>query len=289
MSGTSPVTNRVLLLAAAVLFSTGGAAIKATSLTGWQVSSFRAGVAAAVLLALIPGARTGWTWRVALVGGAYASVMVLFVLSTKLTTAANAIFLQSTAPLYLLLLSPWLLHERIHRADVFFLVIVALGLALFFVDAEPAVATAPDPIRGNNLAAIAGLAWALTMAGLRWRARSDPAQNRAITPVVAGNLIAFGACLPLALPVSAVGIRDLAVIVYLGVFQIGLAYVCLTRALRGIPAFEAVTLLLLEPVLNPVWAWLLHDERPGRWSIAGGALILGATLANTWRKGRGTA
>ena len=120
MSGTSQVGNRLLLLAAAVLFSTGGAAIKATSLTGWQIASFRAGVAAAVLLALIPGSRTGWSWRAALVGIAYASMLVLFVLATKLTTAADAIFLQSTAPLYLLLLSPWLLHERIQRADVFF-------------------------------------------------------------------------------------------------------------------------------------------------------------------------
>ena len=167
--------------------------------------------------------------------------------------------------------------------------VVAFGMALFFVGAEAAVATAPDPARGNILGAMAGMAWALTMAGLRWRARSDIAQDRAITPVVAGNLIAFGACLPLALPVSAAGIRDLAVIVYLGVFQIGLAYLCLTRALRGIPAFEAATLLLVEPVLNPIWAWLVHDERPGPWSVAGGVLILGGTLANTWRKSRSAA
>src|SRR6185436_18210309 len=104
---------RLLLIAAAALFSTGGAAIKATSLTGWQVASFRSAVAAAALAAFLPGARRRWTWGTVAVGAAYAATMVLFVLSNKLTTAANTIFLQSTAPLYLLLLGPWLLHEPI--------------------------------------------------------------------------------------------------------------------------------------------------------------------------------
>jgi drug/metabolite transporter (DMT)-like permease len=106
---TSPVRNRLLLVAAAILFSTGGAAIKAATLTGWQVACFRAGVAALVLLAALPQARRGWTWRIAPVAAAYAATSVAFAMANRLTTSANAIFLQSTAPLYLLLLGPLLL------------------------------------------------------------------------------------------------------------------------------------------------------------------------------------
>jgi drug/metabolite transporter (DMT)-like permease len=104
--------------------------------------------------------------------------------------------------------------------------------------------------------------------------------------VAAGNLLAFAAALPMALPVANAGWSAVPVILYLGVFQIGLAYWCLTRAMRHVTAFEATTVLLLEPALNPVWVWLVHGERPGAWPLAGGAVILSATLANAWRQGR---
>jgi drug/metabolite transporter, DME family len=104
--------------------------------------------------------------------------------------------------------------------------------------------------------------------------------------VVAGNLFAFLLALPLALPVHGVRPLDWGILVYLGVFQIGLAYLLLTRAVRHVPAFEATTLLLLEPVLNPVWAWLLVGERPGALALAGGGLILAATFLHTWHESR---
>ena len=168
----SPVRNRLLLIGAALLFSTGGAAIKAATLTGWQVASFRSGVAAVVLLAVLPEARRGWSWRLVPVGAAYAATLVLFVLATRLTTAANAIFLQSTAPLYLLLLGPWLLREPVRRSDLVYVLAVAGGMALLFLGTEQALATAPDPHRGNLLGVASGLAWALTVTGLRWLGRS---------------------------------------------------------------------------------------------------------------------
>jgi drug/metabolite transporter, DME family len=90
------------------------------------------------------------------------------------------------------------------------------------------------------------------------------------------------AALPMALPVTAGTGADVAVILYLGVVQVGLAYVFLTRGLRQVPAFEASAVLLLEPVMNPVWAWLVHKERPGAWALTGGAVIIVATLVNTW-------
>jgi drug/metabolite transporter (DMT)-like permease len=275
--------NRLLLVAAAALFSTGGAAIKAASFTAWQVASFRSAVAAAALLLVVPESRRAWSWRIAPVGAAYAATLILFVLSTRLTTAANAIFLQSTAPLYLLLLGPWLLHEPIRRSDIGYMAALAAGLSLFALGGQRALATAPNPHAGNMLALGSGLAWALTLAGLRWLSRRK-AGSAGMAAVTAGNLMAFLAALPLALPVASARPSGVALILYLGIFQIGLAYWCVTRAVRHVTAFEATTTLLLEPVLNPVWTWLVHGERPGAWPLAGGAVILSATLINAWRQ-----
>ena len=278
----SPVRNRLLLMGAALLFSTGGAAIKAATLTGWQVASFRSGVAALAMLAVLPEARRNWSWRLLPVGVAYAATLVLFVLATRLTTAASAIFLQSTSPLYLLLLGPWLLREPVRRSDLLYVLAVAGGMLLLLRGSEPALATAPDPHSGNLLGLASGLAWALTVTGLRWLGRSG-AGNGALAPVAAGNVLAFLAALPMALPLTKISGSDVAVILYLGVAQIGLAYVFLTRAIRHVPAFEATTVLLLEPVMNPIWAWIVQAEKPGPWALGGGAVILSATLLNTWR------
>ncbi len=285
----SPVRYRLYLVATALLFSTGGAAIKAASLTGWQVASFRSGVAAVALLIVLPQARRGWSWRVVPVALAYAATLVLFVLANRLTTAANAIFLQSTAPLYLLFLAPWLLREPIRARDLLCAAAVAAGMVLLFAGSERSVATAPDPRRGNLIGLASGLAWALTMTGLRWLGRDaipNKPRNPALATVALGNMLAFLAALPLALPATGVRESDVAVILYLGVVQIGLAYFLLTRAIRHVPAFEATVVLLLEPVMNPVWAWLVHHETPGPWALAGGAVILSAAVANSWAQAR---
>lgn len=282
---STPFRNRLLLLTAALLFSTGGAAIKAATLTGWQVACFRSAVAAAVLLLALPEARRGWSWRIVPVAAAYVATLICFVLANRLTTAADAIFLQSTAPLYLLLLGPVLLREPIRRADLVYVAAVVAGMTVFFLGAESAVATAPDPPRGNAIAALSGLFYALMLVGLRWLARAKDG-GAGVATVALGNILACVAALPMALPVGAGSAGNLVVILYLGVVQIGIAYVCLTRAIRHVPAIEAATLLMLEPAMNPVWTWLVHGERPAAWSLAGGALILGATLANTWRQSR---
>ena len=274
-------TSRLQLLGAALLFSTGGAAIKATTLTSWQVAGFRSAIAAAAIFVLVPAARRGWTWHVLPVGAAYATTLVLFVSANKLTTAANAIFLQSTAPLYMLIFGPLLLREPVRRRDLAFMAPVVLGLGLFFVGAEQPMHTAPDPGLGNLLAVGSGATWALTLVGLRWMGNRAGGEGSAVPTVVAGNLIAFLACLPAALPVVGAGTGDWLAVGYLGVFQIGAAYLLLTAGIRHVPALEASVLLLLEPALNPVWAWLVHGETPGPWPIAGGALILGATVLRT--------
>lgn len=280
--------SELRVLAAAALFSSGGAAIKAVSLTAWQVASFRSAVAAVALFVLLPEARRRPRMPALLVGVAYAATMVLFVLANKLTTSASTIFLQSTAPLYVLLLSPWLLKEKVRPADLVYMAVLGLGLGTFFVGLDPVSATAPNPALGNVLALLSGASWGATVMGLRYLGRGgrggadwSPAAS------LYGNVIAFLGCLPMALPVVASRPVDWAVIGGLGVFQIALAYVFLIRGLRQVTALEASLLLLLEPVLNPIWAWLVHGERPGPWSLAGGAVILLATLAKSVWDARG--
>jgi drug/metabolite transporter, DME family len=278
--------SRLWVFAAALLFSTGGAAIKGNTLTSWQVASFRSLVAAIALALLIPSARRNWNRRHLLVGLVYSTALISFVTANKLTTAANAIFLQASAPGYLIVLGPLLLREHMKRSDIWLLLGVAVGMLLFFVAAEPARATAPDPVAGNIVAMASGVAWAFTVLGLRWVARRDDGEHASMATVIAGNCLTFLLALPFAFPVRDVVAQDVAVLLYLGVFQVGLAYVCLTRAIRKLPAFEASTLLLIEPALNPVWTWLIMGERPARLAIAGGSIILASTLLNTWRATR---
>ncbi len=277
---TTHLASRFQILAAAFLFSTGGVAIKSCALSSWQVACFRCGVAAVVMWIILPQARQRWTWRIMWVGVAYAATLTLYVLANKATTAANAIFLQSTAPLYVLLLAPWLLGERRRRRDLMWMAGMAVGLGLFFVGQDTASATAPDPSRGNLYAAAAGLSWALTVMGLRWVGRAGTGRQESAVAVVAGNCLAFLICLPMALQQgataesAAVGLGDWLIVVYLGVFQIAAAYVLLTRAIIIVSAFEAALLLLVDPVLSSLWAWWIHHEVPGAWSMAGGMVVL---------------
>jgi DME family drug/metabolite transporter len=283
---STPLSSRLEVLAAAALFSSGGAVIKAVHLAGWQVASFRSAVAAVALFALMREVRRRPTLKVLAVGVAYAATLILFVLANKLTTSASAIYLQSTAPLYVLLLSPWLLRERIRGRDVAFMAVLAAGLGLFFVGFDPVSATAPNPKLGNLLATASGLTWALTVMGLRQLGRGGEAWGPA--SAFWGNVFAALLCLPLALPLAASRPTDWALVAFLGLFQIAVAYLFLIRGLVRVRAFEASLLLLLEPVLNPIWSWLVHGERPGVWSIAGAAVILVATVVKSVVDARGS-
>lgn len=275
------LASRLAILAAAILFSTGGAAIKATSLTGWQVACFRSAVAAIAVAAMVKGARRGWGTLPWLVGVGYAGTMLLFVLANKLTTAANTIFLQATAPIYLVAIGPLVLKEPIRRREILFMLAVAAGIAMFFVGAEAGSRTAPDPTRGNVLAALSGLTWACAVAGLRFMGRRGGHGSGSAAAVVAGNVLACAFALPFAIPIVSIRLEDAAIVLFLGIVQIGVAYLLLTWGLTRVGALEASLLLLAEPVLNPVWAWLVHGERPSGWSIAGGIVIVVATVIKT--------
>jgi len=274
---SSQILARLQVAAAAVLFSTGGVAIKATQATGWTVSGLRAGIAGVVLLLFLPGAakhlRLVRVWVVAV---PYAATVTMFVLSSKYTTAANAIFLQNTAPLYVLLLGPLLLKEAVRRRDAFYMGALVLGLLVIIVGRAPAQATASNPDLGNLLAVCGGVSWALTIVGMRWLSR-DTSSNASLAAVIVGSLLALLVALPSMGSLGSLGANDWLLLGYLGVLQIGLAYVLLTRGMRVVSAFNAALLLLIDPVLTPLWVWLFLNEAPGWVPLIGGAVIIGAS------------
>jgi drug/metabolite transporter (DMT)-like permease len=260
---------RLLVLGAALLWSSGGAAIKRCGLDAWQVAGGRSLVAGLLLLALVPAARRRPSWLSAGVALSYVFTVVLFVAATKLTTAANAIFIQDTAPLWVLVLSPWLLNERPTRGELWSVPLFGLGLGLFFLDR-----LTPGQVTGNLVAFGSGIAFALSIMGLRRLGEGGPAA------LVQGNLLAALLTLPLWPLGPAPTPLDLGLVAFLGIFQLGLSYLLFSLGLRGTPAVEASLLVLLEPVLNPVWTYLFAGERPGPWALVGGTVVLAATL---WR------
>jgi drug/metabolite transporter (DMT)-like permease len=265
-------------MSASVLFSTGGVAVKSIAFTGWQVAGLRSGIAAAALLLMVPSTRRRWDLKTLAVSSSFAMTMILFILANKNTTAANAIFLQAAAPLYLLVLAPLMLKEPVRRADLIAMAAIALGLVLVMSGTVRPTTIAPHPAVGNAMAVISGVSLAFTTIGLRWLGGMEDGEARKDGVLVCGNFLTFLACLPLSLPFTHVRGFDWALITYLGVIQIGVAYWLVMRGLRGVPAVEASLLMMIEPALNPVWVWLIHGEAPGQLAIIGGAIILASSI-----------
>ena len=265
-------------MAAAVLFSTGGVAVKGIGFNGWQVAGLRSGIAAVALLLVIPSTRRRWDLRILGISFTFAITMILFVLANKNTTAANAIFLQSAAPLYLLVLAPLLLKEPVRRADLVAMAAIAVGLALVVSGTQEATTMAPHPRAGNIMAILSGVCLAFTTIGLRWLGGMEDGESRKDAVLVCGNLMSFLICLPAAFPFSGAHAFDWGLITYLGVVQIGVAYFLVMRGLRGVPAVEASLLGMVEPALNPIWVWLIYSEAPGAVAVAGGGIILAASI-----------
>ena len=269
------MSPRSKIIVAAVLFSTGGAAIKFCGFGAWQLAAFRATIAMTTILLVLPEARRGWSWRTVVVGIVYAATTLLYVQANKHTTAASAIFLQSTSPFFILLLAPLLLGEHATRRDIGQMVVMGAGFVLFFLGMDRPSATAPNPALGNAMAAACAVTWAFTVIGYRWLAGRGLSVAAA---AVSGNLTAALVAFVMAQPLMPGRPVDWGVILFLGVCQLGIPYLFLARAVPQVRALEVGLFLLIEPVLNPIWAWLVHGETPGPATLLGGTLILGATV-----------
>ncbi|HAF12916.1 MAG TPA: EamA family transporter [Blastocatellia bacterium] len=283
-SSSSPQFSPLLfVLAAAVLWSTGGLFIKWTSISGLELSFGRSLLAAITVAIFTRHEGFGLNRVTALASVLYAALLILFVMATKETTAANAIFLQYTAPVYLLILEPLLYKEKFRSRDLITVTICVLGMSLFFVGK-----LRPQDVTGNLLALASGFCFACYF--LLLRHSKSRAVNRA-SSVIYGNLLVVLIAAPAGLKVlPRLSSHDALSVVYLGVVQIGLAYTLFTVAMaRGVRSLDAGIIGYVEPVLNPIWVYLVLGERPTQWALVGGAIIVIAVVCHTLieaRRGR---
>src|SRR5437588_9894365 len=280
MEDTSPVPKPtvsplLLVLGAAILWSTGGLFIKATHLSALELSFGRSLLAAITIAVFTRREGLGVNRISALTSVLYAALLLLFVLATKLTTAANAIFLQYTAPVYVLILEPIFYKEKFRVRDLATVVACVAGMSLFFVGK-----LRPEDVSGNLLALASGVCFALFFLLLRHSKAREV--NRASSAIY-GNLIVVLICAPAFFTAAGRGIsgEDFARIAYLGIVQIGFAYLLFTLAMaRGVRSLDAGIIGYVEPVLNPIWVFLFIGERPSGWAIIGGAIIIASVIVH---------
>lgn len=252
-----------LLVLTSILWSFSGVCTKFISWNGFAVAGIRGLIAALLLLIVnrrprLP--RSGF--QVAAIFS-YVGLVVLLILSTKLTTAANAILLQYTAPIYSAILGYFVLKEPVTRHDITVIVLVLIGLAVFLYDG-----LADGRMAGNLIALLSGVCYGAMNVFMRKCDKDAPADN-----IFWGNLLAFVLILPfMGRPeITAVNIG---IILFMGIFQLGLAYILYSIAIPHVPALEATIITVLEPILNPVWVMLFYGEKPGIRTIIGGAIVL---------------
>ena len=274
--GASVVENggrrgALLIAAAALLWSTGGLAIKLVPLGALGVVFWRSFISAIFLLVIFRPSRERWRHAAPSTVVVYAVMILTFVSATKMTTAANAIFLQYTGPLYVLALAPFLLKEPFRKIDAAAVSVALVGMSFFFVGRLD-----PGALTGNLMAIASGLFFGLTILMLRRDASGD-----AIPSVIAGNFAAAALALPFAWGNLGLDARGIGLVLFLGIFQLGISYVLFVKGLRTVPAAEASLLGMLEPMFNPLWAFLGLGERPSASALLGGAIVLAAVAGRT--------
>lgn len=273
---TSKISNPVLLVLIAVfMWSTGGLFIKLTSLDAFQLTFYRSLLAALTVMLLTrkDGLKiNGFGLLTAVI---YAGLLIFFVWATKKTTAANAIFLQYTAPIYILVLSPFLIGEKFRLRDLVTVLVVLGGMSLFFVGQLRV-----EDYQGN----IAGLASGVCLGFYIMLLRHPLGEGFNPTiAVIYGNLLLAVFTAPAGLPVIAsMAPTDWLAVIFLGVFQIGLSYILFVKGVRGgTRPLDASLIGFIEPMLNPVWVFLFIGERPSQWAILGGMIILVTVAVHT--------
>jgi drug/metabolite transporter (DMT)-like permease len=262
-------TRSVLLLVVASLcWSLAGVLIKYVGETwpGLAVASMR-GLIAAIFL-LLTNRRLRFHFSRDQVIGAigYAATTVTFCAATTLTSAANAILLQYTAPVWVALLGTWLLHERVTRADWLTIAVALGGMTLFFKDSLTL-----GHLDGDVLAVVSGMCFAAMTVALRKQKDGSPIES-----IILGNLLAFAIGLPWVVRAPLLPVSGWAALIVLGVVQLGFSYWLYARAIRHVTALEAVLIPVIEPILNPLLVLLFMHEKPSPWAVVGGAIVLSA-------------
>ncbi len=258
----------IFLVIAAVLWSTSGILVK---LLPWQNPlavlagrSIFSGLVFLIYLRRFPIRFTRWT---ILAAASYVLTQFFYISSVRMTTAANAIFLQYTAPVYIVLMGFWLLREKPSKADWLSMLVIFAGLGMFFADG-----LSLDGFMGNLLAVFSGLTLALMTIALRAQKDGTPAES-----FLLANLFTaiFGFYFVTQEPWTATSWLFIA---YLGIFQVGLSFLLYSIAIKAIPALEATLIGTLEPILNPIWVLLVIGEMPGPMALIGAGVVLAGVI-----------
>jgi len=262
----------IYVATAALLLSSAGLFIKVLTLGAFQIGFYRSLVAALTIVVVMRARGRTLTLDLDPLSLAcyvsYAGVLILFVLATKLTTAANAIFLQYTAPIFLLFLEPWSFKLPFPRKDLWAVAACMAGMALFFAGHLEA-----GGALGNVLAVCSGLCLAVFTLLLKWKRLRHSESPYGM--VVFGNLLVALICLPLALGAMRITLPQGLALVCLGVFQLGFSWMLFTAGMKYLSATAAIITCMLEAVFNPVWVFLGCGERPSAYALLGGAVVLG--------------
>lgn len=253
------------VLLGATIWSTGGLCIKLLPYDPYTILFYRSIFAALTFLAFFRRRALAVTPLVGAVGLLYAGLAICFVVATKITTAANAVLLQYTAPIYVFLLEPVLFKFKLTRLHIITVIVCFLGMLLFFAED-----LGGGSLQGNLLGLLSGLLLAIMMIAQRFN-RTDHYD----AGLFWGNIFIALICLPWFLKSATPTLEHWALFFILGVIQIGIGYMLFNYGLKRTLAIESVLLAMMEPILNPVWVFIGYGEKPGIWAILGGLLILG--------------
>jgi drug/metabolite transporter (DMT)-like permease len=257
----------LLLILTAIFWSLGGVLIKSIDWNPLAVSGGRSAIAVIVLGTCFPALWRKISWRTLPGALAYMATVTMFVFATKLTTAANAIFLQYTAPIYIALFGPWLLQERATKLDWILISLGLGGILLFFFDQLNLKGTL-----GIVLALGSGLAYAFLAIALRRERNRSPE-----AVVLLGNLLTVIIAAPAMFPVENLD-RNFPWLLALGIVQLTIPYLTYSAAIRHVRALDAAIISFIEPILNPIWVLIVAHERPSVWALVGGAIVLSTSL-----------
>lgn len=253
----------IMLAATAIMWSLGGLLIKSVDMHPLAISGTRSAIAAVVIWLYLRRPKFTWSKTQLATALAYAATVMLFVAANRLTTATNAIMLQFTAPIYVAFLAHHFLKERTTRFDWLVILATLGGMALFFLEY-----LGPSGLLGNVFAVQSGISFAVFTVLMRLQKDGSPLES-----VLLGNILSALIGLPFlvgAPPIAA----DYLPLIILGVVQLGIPYILYSHAIKHVGALDAILVPVLEPLLNPLWVFLMLGETPGTWSLLGALVVI---------------
>jgi DME family drug/metabolite transporter len=266
----------ILISITAFLWSSSGLFIKILSIDAFQILFYRSSIAAITIFIVSVIRKKELKFEKDLISNlcavSFAGILILFVTANKLTTSANAIFLQFTAPIYLLFLEPVFLKTKFDRKSLITIVICVAGMVLFFFGKLEI-----GNIWGNIIAILAGVSFAFFSLFLKWKKQLHQNENT-INNVIVGNILVAFFCFPFIYDKLAITPTETWILLYMGVIQIGISYIIFNEGIKYVSATESMIIAMLEAIFNPIWVFLGVGEKPSVFALAGGVIILSAIL-----------